>query len=453
MSALTKNINISDNNTSVTKISAQARIDYILRFSKQAILVIDESVEQNTTISNQLLANLPEQHNVAYVALSSQFNNIQIRCRIIEQLYTGELFDPEISLAVSVINLAKKSKQSISIVLDRAQHLSLQISHELTQLALIAKKSNLTVNVVMFGSLQAGRNIAINKSLFDNKLSLLSSQSGQLLSPTSSIFKKSSIKWSFSKRNKWLLSAAILLILISALVIKLLHLDSFNFAKPITALGSDNVSLTKTLSQPQTMVIESKNVSQSSSDITTDEIIKTYERAVPTDIYLSLVSPKTVVIKKNEPLPATSFDIISAITTSEADTVIETQLESAINVLPQEEQSTIPTSKVAINHTNSLQVDNDFYATKTGYVIQLSAFSDLALPQEYLKALDSIEYHIYQRLLNDQPLMVFTSKVYAEKSAAQAALSTLPALLLSRQPWIKPTSIVNNEINAFQSSQ
>jgi DamX protein len=453
MSALTKNINISDDNTSVTKISAQARIDYILRFSKQAILVIDESVEQNTTISNQLLANLPEQHNVAYVALSSQFNNIQIRCRIIEQLYTGELFDPEISLAVSVINLAKKSKQSISIVLDRAQHLSLQISHELTQLALIAKKSNLTVNVVMFGSLQAGRNIAINKSLFDNKLSLLSSQSGQLLSPTSTMFKKSSIKWSFSKRNKWLLSAAILLILITALVIKLLQLDSFNFAKPITALSTDNVSLTKTLSQPQTMVIESKNASQSNSDITTDEIIKTYERAVPADIYLSLVSPKTVVIKKNEPLPATSFDIISAITTNETDTLIETQIKNAMNVLPQEEQSAVTTSIAAINKTNSLQVDNDFYADKTGYVIQLSAFSDLALPQEYSKALDSIEYHIYQRLLNDQPLIVFTSKVYAEKSAAQAALSTLPVSLLSRQPWIKPTSIVNNEINAFQSSQ
>ena len=207
------------------------------------------------------------------------------------------------------------------------------------------------------------------------------------------------------------------------------------------------------MSQPQTMVIESKNVSQSNSDITTDEIIKTYERAVPADIYLSLVSPKTVVIKKNEPLPATSFDIISAITTNETDTLIETQIKNAMNVLPQEEQSAVTTSRAAINRTNSLQVDNDFYADKTGYVIQLSAFSDLALPQEYLKALDSIEYHIYQRLLNDQPLMVFTSKVYAEKSAAQAALSTLPVSLLSRQPWIKPTSIVNNEINAFQSSQ
>ena len=215
MSALTQNIDISNDITSVTKISAQARIDYILRFSKQAILVIDESVEQNATISNQLLASLPEQHNVAYVALSSQFNNIQIRCRVIEQLYTGELFDPEISLAVSVINLAKKSQQSISIVLDSAQHLSLQVMHELTQLALIAKKANLVVNVVMFGSLQSGRNVAVNKSLFDNKLSLLSSQSGQLLSTTSAIFKKSRTTWVLTKRNKWLLGASSILNLVS----------------------------------------------------------------------------------------------------------------------------------------------------------------------------------------------------------------------------------------------
>lgn len=450
MSALTKNIDISDDNTSVTKISAQARIDYILRFSKQAILVIDESVEQNTTISNQLLASLPEQHNVAYVALSSQFNNIQIRCRIIEQLYTGELFDPEISLAVSVINLAKKSKQSISIVLDRAQHLSLQISHELTQLALIAKKSNLIVNVVMFGSLQAGRNIAINKSLFDNKLSLLSSQSGQLLSSTSSIFKKSSTKWSFTKRNKWLLSAVILLIVITAVVIKLLQLDSFNFAKPITALKSDNVSLSKTLSQPQTMAIESTKVN---SDITAVEISNTHEIALPTDIYSSLVNPKPVLIKKQVPLPASSFDIISAITASDINTPTDISIKDISSVVPQEENNTLSLPIKELNFINHLQVDNDFYTDKTGYVIQLSAFSDLVLPQVYLDALDTIEYHIYQRLLNDKPLMVFTSMVYAEKSAAQAALSTLPASLLSRQPWIKPTSVVNNEINAFQTSQ
>ena len=140
MSAIARKIGLSNDSSSVTKISAHARIDYILRFSKQAILVIDESIEQNTPISGQFLDGLPEQYNAAYISLSGQFNNIQIRCRIIEQLYSGELFDPEISLAVSVTNLAKKSQQAISIVLDKTQYLSLQILHELSQLAQLQKK-------------------------------------------------------------------------------------------------------------------------------------------------------------------------------------------------------------------------------------------------------------------------------------------------------------------------
>lgn len=453
MSALTQNIDISDDTTSVTKISTQARIDYILRFSKQAILVIDESVEQNTTISNQLLASLPEQHNVAYVALSSKFNNIQIRCRVIEQLYTGELFDPEISLAVTVVNLAKKSKQSISIVLDSAQHLSLQIVHELTQLALIAKKANLVVNVVMFGSLQAGRNIAVNKSLFDNKLSLLSSQTGQLLSTTSPIFKKIPNKWSFTKRNKWLVSALLFLIGVVALVINLIQLDSFNFTQPITALKTENVSLTKTLSQPQTMVIEGKKFNKLNASITTDNAVNTHERAIPADIYSSLVNPKTTSIKEPMPLPASSFDIISAITANETDGSVSMALNNEPNVEPQEVNVKLPVSQAKLNISSKLQVNNEFYTGKTGYVIQLSAFRDLVLPQKYLDELATIEYHIYQRLLNDKPLLVFTSIIYAEKSAAQAALSNLPTGLLSRKPWIKSMSVVNNEINAFQLSQ
>lgn len=439
MSALTQNIDISNDITSVTKISAQARIDYILRFSKQAILVIDESVEQNATISNQLLASLPEQHNVAYVALSSQFNNIQIRCRVIEQLYTGELFDPEISLAVSVINLAKKSQQSISIVLDSAQHLSLQVMHELTQLALIAKKANLVVNVVMFGSLQSGRNVAVNKSLFDNKLSLLSSQSGQLLSTTSAIFKKSRTTWALTKRNKWLLGAVLFCLAISAVVINLLQLDSFNFTQSISALKSEKVSLTETLEQPQTMVL----------DATTLKTVTSKESAIPEDIYSLLVNPKTSVMKKELPLPATPLDIIYAITIEQTDSAAE----NVSLVKPKIDKIEVKATEVEPNLVNNFLVDNNFYAAKAGYVIQLSAFSDLTLPPKYLAALATIEYHIYQRQLNDKPLMVITSKVYTDKASAQVALSSLPESLLSRQPWIKPTSVVNNEINAFQLSQ
>ena len=442
MSALTQNIDISNDITSVTKISAQARIDYILRFSKQAILVIDESVEQNATISNQLLASLPEQHNVAYVALSSQFNNIQIRCRVIEQLYTGELFDPEISLAVSVINLAKKSQQSISIVLDSAQHLSLQVMHELTQLALIAKKANLVVNVVMFGSLQSGRNVAVNKSLFDNKLSLLSSQSGQLLSTTSAIFKKSRTTWVLTKRNKWLLGAGLFCLAISAVVINLLQLDSFNFTQSISALKSEKVSLTETLEQPQTMVLDAL-------DDTTLKTVTSKESAIPEDIYSLLVNPKTSVMKKELPLPATPLDIIYAITIEQTDSAAE----NVSLVKPKIDKIEVKATEVEPNLVNNFLVDNNFYAAKAGYVIQLSAFSDLKLPPKYLAALATIEYHIYQRQLNDKPLMVITSKVYTDKASAQVALSSLPESLLSRQPWIKPTSVVNNEINAFQLSQ
>ena len=173
-------------------------------------------LEQNGQITNQFIASIPEQHNAAYISLSTQFNDIQIRCRIIEQLSAGELFDPEISLAVSVINLAKKSKQAFTVVLDNTQYLSLQILHEVTQLAAIAKKANLIINVVMFGTPEAGIKIQENKSLFHNKLTLLSAQSGQLLPTNSTIFNRPKRQWYAIGINKWLLSFIIVLCFFSS---------------------------------------------------------------------------------------------------------------------------------------------------------------------------------------------------------------------------------------------
>ncbi|ARD44141.1 SPOR domain-containing protein [Colwellia sp. PAMC 21821] len=449
MSALKNNIGISNDNTSVTKISAQARIDYILRFSKQAILVIDESVEQNAPISSQFLASLPEQHNAAYISLSSQFNNIQIRCRIIEQLYTGELFDPEISLAVSVINLAKKSQQSISIILNSAQHLSLQILHELSQLAAIAKKANLVVNIVMFGSAQAGKTVAVNKSLFDNKLTILSAQSGQLLSTSSTLFKNTQPKWHFLKQNKWLISALLFLVGLTVLVINLLQLDNFNFAQSIVANNKEAVSLTKVLAKPQTMVLSNSSENAADTAKPARQVASAGFAAMPNDIYASLITPIAELTKQDEALPASPSDIMSAISTETVNTV---SVENMI-LNPVLKKVEVKAIEKPINTTGLLPINNDYYANKTGYVIQLAAFSDLKLPNAYLKALVTIEHHIYQRLLNDKALMVITSATYADKSAAQSALSQLPESLSSRQPWIKPVRVINNEINAFMLSQ
>jgi DamX protein len=447
MSALMKNIGISNDNTRVTKISAYARIDYILRFSKQAILVIDESAEQNAPISSQFLAGLPEQHNAAYISLSAQFNNIQIRCRIIEQLYTGELFDPEISLAVSVINLAKKSQQSISIVLDSAQHLSLQLFHELSQLAAIAKKANLMVNVVMFGSAHAGKTVANNKSLFDNKLTLLSAQSGQLLSTTSAIFKKIRPKWYFINQNKWLIGALVFLLGLAISVVNLLQFDSFNFSKLVIANKQAEISLTKVLAKPQTMVLAINRAdSENSAELQTQSTKLT---ARPKDIYSSLINPLSALPKKVPVLPASPADVISAITAESASSAAATGV--AFNPLASRRkvQATIEQNKLA----NQVTVNNNYYSNNLGYVIQLAAYSDVKLPNRLLEDLITIDYQVYQRLFNNKPLIVITSLAYADKSAAQSALEGLPESLLVRQPWIKPVTVINNEINVFLLSQ
>ena len=86
-------------------------------------------------------------------------------------------------------------------------------------------------------------------------------------------------------------------------------------------------------------------------------------------------------------------------------------------------------------------------------MIQIAAFSELKLPKKFLDTLTGVEYKAYQRLLNNKPVVVITSTVYAERPAAELALSQLPKALLERQPWLKSVTVVNNEINAFLSSQ
>lgn len=452
MSALVQNIGLSNDNPSVTKISAYARIDYILRFSKQAILVIDESHQQNAALSGQFLASLSEQHNAAYISLSAKFNNIQIRCRIIEQLCTGELFDPELSLAVSVINLAKKSQQAISIVLDDAQYLSLQILHEVSQLAAIAKKANLTVNIVMFGSVQAGRNVADHKSLFDNKLALLSAQSGQLLSSTSSLFKNTQPSWHFIVKNKWLISLLIILLALGGMVIGLLKQDSFNFAKSIVPTNQEKISLAKVLAKPQTMVLPN-DAEVNTQALAAEQPLVAHQvvndGAISQDVYESLMNPSAIVEIKAPMIPASPADIISAIAIADDDVLLIERATRTDEKILKKQDVTVENNALS----KQLPINNNYYIGKTGYVVQIAALSDFQLPEIFLETLADIDYNVYQRILNDQPLLVFTSTIYADKSAAQSALSQFPPSLLKRQPWIKSVEVINSEINAFLYSQ
>ncbi len=448
MSALMNSIGLSDDNTSVTKISANARIDYILRFSKQAILVIDESVEQSAQITNQFIATIPEQHNAAYISLSNQFSDIQVRCRIIEQLSAGELFDPEVSLAVSIINLAKKPQQAISIVLDNSQHLSLQILHEVSQLTAIAKKANLVINVIMFGSLQAGIKIQANKNLFHNKLTMLSAQSGQLISANSTIFQRPKVKWYSIKLNKWLLSAFVLLFGLAAAVIMLLQQDSFNFTPLPKVQKNDETTLNAALTEPQHTVLNK-------------EVDINIAVANPSDIYSSLLVDKTqknAVQLTADPAPATPNDIMLAMTSLPARNKSSTNNDSEITVdIVQEQQTTVSSTSAtdaALLKETSIKLAANYYLSQnSGFVIQIAAFDDIELANDYMMSLAKINSHVYQRLLNSNTNFVITSSIYADKISAKQALLALPESIIARQPWIKSLKLVKREINAFQDSQ
>eukprot|EP00487_Bulimina_marginata_P005083 TRINITY_DN22483_c0_g1_i1.p1 TRINITY_DN22483_c0_g1~~TRINITY_DN22483_c0_g1_i1.p1 ORF type:complete len:129 (-),score=51.78 TRINITY_DN22483_c0_g1_i1:2-388(-) len=97
----------SNNTNSVTGISVIARVDYNLRFTKQAVLVVGDDASEYSQLASQYLSKpLPthqvnskanaQHYNVAFVAASSKINDIQMRCRLVEQLFANTLFDPHV---------------------------------------------------------------------------------------------------------------------------------------------------------------------------------------------------------------------------------------------------------------------------------------------------------------------------------------------------------------------
>ena len=72
-------------------------------------LVVDQSQNVYSAVGSQFLGSMPTDHNAAFISVSPKLNDIQIRCRLIEQLFVDTLFDPEEALAVSVLNLLKNN--------------------------------------------------------------------------------------------------------------------------------------------------------------------------------------------------------------------------------------------------------------------------------------------------------------------------------------------------------
>lgn len=442
-------------------ISVTARIDYNLRFAKQAVLVVGDNTEQYSQLASQFLVSLSkgkpsaihldaqDNHiNVAFVAASSKLNDIQMRCRLIEQLFVNTLFDPEQSLAVSVLRFAKQHGEAISIVIDHAHALSLQVKYELCQLVNLAKKSKLTINVVLFGLTEAAQQLATNKSLFKNKMVVIGADSGQVISLDD---KRMTLTKSASPLGLWQkisLASAIVIIGVALTWVYLIIADDVN--KQAFNIKEQTVLESQT---SQNLLLPTSN------DLSDNENTRTMQKKQKT----ALIGSSSPVSKSLDTVQATSEEIRHALMTNplvspsnkipaEAGDVLQA-LAAADKKIDANVMDNI--DKEIINQNLTVETSNLYYQNKAeeiekGYVIQIAGFSDEILAKRFLSLYPEETFYSYQKQLNGKNFTVITTKVFLNKTEAKSIIQSLPIQLIERKPWVKSISSVINEINTFK---
>ena len=436
----------------VTSISVSARIEYIQRFSKQAVLVIDDDAAVYSQAASHFLANLSssiskekpqEETNVAFISASAKLNDIQIRCRIIEQLFANTLFDPEKSLGVSIIQLIKKQKESITILVEHAHALSLQLKFELCQLVELANKTHNKINVVLFGQEQAAQEVSANKNIFNNKLAIIDAQSGQLFALDHAKFRNENTTFINKFWKKLILATVVIITIIAFSWLLLIEHDTFTLAKlPFKpSVVVEKPVIKSNTSSEALLVTEKVSISANANDIN------------------GALLGNTILAVKTEDKPAQAQDILQALALDEAETklaLIPKEVKPIIankESIKTESSKSLVSKKVPTLESKKLLVDlttNYYLNQSSGYVIQFAAFKALDVLPRFVKDYPKIEYYSYQRNLNAQPFIVLTSVVFSDKVQAMQMMKSLPKAILKRGPWLKPISEIKHEINTFK---
>jgi DamX protein len=443
----------------VTDISVTARIDYNLRFSKQAVFVLGETTAKYSDLASQYLANLSDKQtpsdgehiNVAFISSSNKLNDIQIRCRLIEQLFVNTLFDPEQSLAVSVLKFARQYGKAIAVVVDHAHSLSLQIKYELCQLSSLAKKHKLTINVVFFGLAETGQQLALNKSLFIKKLAIIDADSGQVINLNSSHLVNKVSKNNLSLWQKLSLVCAALLIISACIWLYSLMLEDItqqeklNESAIIASKSNFKHALdSKIITDKENLVAEPMQANYkppSSKESKVDSQALSTSQATSEDIYQALSLDRTIA--RELEVPAQVEEVLHAIAV-------------AINEEPSKISTKDSNLEILTKADGAIELSNGHYYQEKakqypdGYVLQIAGFTNVKLSERFLELKSSENLYHYHKNLAGQKFTVVTSKVFMNKVEANNALLKLPKPLLDRKPWLKTISSVINEINTFK---
>lgn len=453
---------ITDAQQVATPISVTARIDYILRFSKQAVLVVDDNTNNYTQLARQYLANLSQAPNrqklntnavqdvnVAFVASSNKLNDIQMRSRLIEQLFSNTLFDPEQSLAVSIHRLVKQHNDAVTIVIEHAHTLSLQLKYELCQLVDIAHKTGTKINVVLFGQEQTAKEISANKNLFEKKISIIEAKTGHIIAIDNAKFNGTANllnNKNIIRMGIIFLLSLFLLLLSWYLLTQHENLSLSNLA-PVEVASGTPVNLTAQASTPSI----NKSTKQ---DFTTT--------ATNNDIYLALVDQNSNLISSPDAQPAGMSDILEALVLSgeNVGNLPEAKItnnDSTLNTLVQENLSVVANGEreEALNNKAidlPVALNNQYYVDKEdGFVIQIAGFTDLNKLTKFTENLEGFKFYSYEKSLNSQKFIVITSEVFPNKELAKAALVKLPKTTVQFGSFIKSVSTIKREINTVKA--
>lgn len=116
--------------------------------AQRKVMVIEgpTGVGKTVVLEEVLTQTLPDA-NKCYVTPARSMNDIQIRSRIIEQLFGNVLFDPEMPMLTSFIEFSQP--QQILIAVDNCQFLSGRIIGELLQLSSEANNLGLDLTIVL----------------------------------------------------------------------------------------------------------------------------------------------------------------------------------------------------------------------------------------------------------------------------------------------------------------
>jgi len=163
-----------------SRINFVSKLQVLLQQQKLVVIEGPTGVGKTVVIEELLTTALPDA-NKCYITASKSISDIQVRSRVIEQLFGNVLFDPEKPLISSFLEFNQQTQLMLAI--DNAHFLSGQIIGELLQVFSELNKAGIQLAIVLsFDKTISTTLLNINSSILSiNAIPLLSKQESYLL--------------------------------------------------------------------------------------------------------------------------------------------------------------------------------------------------------------------------------------------------------------------------------